>query len=224
MKSFNNLTLVIPAKQEHESLPLVIEELKKYNIKKIVVIPKNENYDYIKDKKIFFFKQKKGGYGDALIFGINKVKTNFFCIFNGDGSFRPIELRKMLDELKRKKLNFIFASRYKKNGKTEDDTILTSIGNFIFTKLSFFLFSTKISDILYTYVIGKTQSFKKLKIKSSDFAFCVELPIKIQKANMKYSCIAAHERKRLSGTKKVNEFKDGLKILLKMIYLFFKKK
>ena len=83
MKSFNNLTLVIPAKQEHESLPLVIEELKKYNIKKIVVIPKNENYDYIKDKKIFFFKQKKGGYGDALIFGINKVKTNFFCIFNG---------------------------------------------------------------------------------------------------------------------------------------------
>lgn len=223
MKNFNNLTLIIPAKQEHESLPLVIKELKKYNIKKIVVTPKNENYNYIKDKKIIFLKQKKKGYGDALIFGINKVVTDFFCIFNADGSFRPIELRKMLDELKRKKLDFMFASRYKKNGKTDDDTILTAVGNFIFTKLSFIFFSTKITDILYTYVIGKTESFKKLKIKSNDFSFCVELPIKIQKANMKYSCIASHERKRLSGTKKVNEIKDGIKIMFKMIYLFLKK-
>jgi glycosyltransferase involved in cell wall biosynthesis len=223
VKNFNNLTLIIPAKQEHESLPLVIEELKKYKIKKIVVIPKNENYDYIKDKKIVFLKQKNKGYGDALIFGIHKVKTDFFCIFNADGSFRPMELRKMLDELKRKKLNFIFASRYKKNGKTDDDTILTAVGNFIFTKLSFILFSTKISDILYTYVLGKTKSFKKLKIKSNDFSFCVELPIKIQKANMKYSCIASHERRRLSGTKKVNEFRDGIKIMFKMIFLLLKK-
>jgi len=59
VKNFNNLSLIIPAKQEHESLPLVIKELKKYNIKKIVVTPKNENYDYIKDKKIIFLKQKK---------------------------------------------------------------------------------------------------------------------------------------------------------------------
>lgn len=223
MKNFNNLTLVIPAKQEHESLPLVIEELKKYNIKKIVVIPKNENYDYIKDKKINFLKQTGKGYGDALIFGINKIKTDFFCIFNADGSFRPSEFSKMLNKLKRDKLNFVFASRYKKNGKTDDDTILTAVGNFIFTKLSFILFSTKISDVLYTYVLGKTQSFKNLKIESSDFAFCVELPIKIQRANMKYSCIASHERRRLSGTKKVNEFKDGIKILFKMIYYFFKR-
>ena len=33
-----NLTLVIPAKNEEESLPLVIEELKKYNLKIIIVL------------------------------------------------------------------------------------------------------------------------------------------------------------------------------------------
>ena len=32
-----NLTLVIPAKEEKESLPQVLNELKKYKIKKIVV-------------------------------------------------------------------------------------------------------------------------------------------------------------------------------------------
>ena len=35
-----NLTLVIPAKQEKESLPKVLNELKKYKVKKIVVLEK----------------------------------------------------------------------------------------------------------------------------------------------------------------------------------------
>ena len=33
------------------------------------------------------------------------------------------------------------------------------------------MFSLKISDILYTYLMGKTDSFKKLKIESNDFRF-----------------------------------------------------
>ena len=31
--------------------------------------------------------QNNRGYGDALIHGINNVKTELFCIFNADGSF-----------------------------------------------------------------------------------------------------------------------------------------
>ena len=38
-----DLTLVIPAKNESESLPKVLDELKDYNLKKIVVIPKEDN-------------------------------------------------------------------------------------------------------------------------------------------------------------------------------------
>ena len=34
----NNLTLLIPAKQEAGSLPLVLEELKKYDCNKLIVL------------------------------------------------------------------------------------------------------------------------------------------------------------------------------------------
>ena len=37
-----------------------------------------------------------------------------------------------------------------------------------------------------------------------------------------YLDIASHERKRIAGLKKVNEFRDGLKILIYMIKLFVK--
>ena len=34
----NEITLVIPAKNEPESLPKVLDELKKYDVKKIIVM------------------------------------------------------------------------------------------------------------------------------------------------------------------------------------------
>ena len=86
-----NLTLVIPAKQEKESLPKVLNELKKYKVKKIVVLEKKD-IDTIKSIKNFNCKilfQKNNGYGAAIIEGIKTVRTKYFCIFNADGSFNP---------------------------------------------------------------------------------------------------------------------------------------
>ena len=76
--------------------------------------------------------------------------------------------------------DFVFTTRYEKPGGSEDDTLITLIGNKIFSKLGNFLFSLKITDILYTYLMGRTISFKQLNILSNDFRFCVELQIKMQ--------------------------------------------
>ena len=79
----NNLTLIIPAKNEKESLPHVLEELKGKNIKVHVIL---EEIDQKTIKSISNFEckiifQKERGYGDALIEGINSVDTKYFCIF-----------------------------------------------------------------------------------------------------------------------------------------------
>ena len=49
----SNLTLVIPAKKEAESLPVFLRELKQYDYKKIVVLQKDdfETIDAIKEFK-----------------------------------------------------------------------------------------------------------------------------------------------------------------------------
>ena len=39
----NDLTLVIPAKYEKSTLPIVLEELEKFDLKKIIVIPKYDD-------------------------------------------------------------------------------------------------------------------------------------------------------------------------------------
>ena len=84
------------------------------------------------------------------------------------------------------------------------------------------LFSLKLSDILYTYLLGKTESFKKLNLSSNDFCLCVEMPIKAKKLDMNIIDTPSYERKRIAGQKKVNEFKDGLKIPTYIIRSFLK--
>ena len=222
-----DLTLVIPAKYESESLPHFLKEISNLKCKKLIVLEKNdiETMDSIKNfSDIDFLYQNRKGYGAAIIAGILNVSTTYFCIINADGSMNPKYLGDMLDVTKKKNLDFLFASRYEKpGGGSDDDSSLTLLGNYIFTKIGNIFFSLEISDILFTYVLGKTKSFNSLNLVSNDFSLCVELPIKAKKNKFLLDTIPSFERSRIAGKKKVNEFKDGLLILCKMITLFFKK-
>ena len=219
-----NLTLVIPAKREEESLPIVLNELKDYDCSIIVVLEEIDikTFESIKNFNCHKFFQKSKGYGNAIIEGINNVKTEYCCIINADGSMDPKYLKNMLKECNDKDL--IFGSRYQKpGGGSDDDDFITTIGNFFFTLIGNIFFNLKITDILYTYILGKTSSFKKLNLLNGDFRICVELPIKAKLKKMRYTCLPSHERERIGGKKKVNPLKDGLLILSEIVKYFLKK-
>ena len=222
----NKLTLIIPAKNESESLPTVLKELKSFSLKVIIILEK-EDMKTIKSIENFenveIIYQINKGYGDALIQGINNVKSEYFCIFNADGSFVPDELIKMYNILETQNIDFVFGSRYMKGGYSEDDTFITLVGNKIFSFIGKIFFSLNISDILYTFVMGKTTKIMEIDLIEKDFAFCVELPIKAKKNSFNLISLPCHERPRIAGKKKVKAFKDGFLILISMVKLFFLK-
>ena len=222
-----NLTLVIPAKFEATTLPIVLNEIKELNLncKKIVVVPKYdlETINALNGADCEVLIQKGEGFGNALIEGLNHSSTEYSCIFNADGSFDP----KYLDEMLKKNKDgheFVFSTRYKKPGGSDDDTILTFLGNYFFTLLCKILFRVNISDVLYTYVMGKTAAFKDLALSYNDFTFCVELSIKTKFRSARVFDFPSYERPRISGKKKVNELKDGFLILVSILKLFVFKK
>ena len=222
----SDLTLIIPAKNEVESLPQVLDELKDFNFKVNIVLESSDKLtiESIKNYNCNIIYQDSKGYGDALKKGIDSVDTELFCIFVADGSFNPKELDNMISKIKNDNNDFVFASRYEKNCGSDDDTVITFIGNYIFTFLGKFFFKLEITDILYTFVVARTSCAKKLELTAKDFSFCVELPIKAKRANYRICTSKSYERARLAGKKKVNAFKDGLKILFSMVKLFFKVK
>jgi len=221
-----NLTLIIPSKEEAESLPVFLKELENFNCKKLVVL---QNEDYATKACINNFNdieilvQKKNGYGNALIEGIKNVRTEYCCIINADGSMDPKYLPLMIEKCKDQ--DFVFTSRYQRpGGGSDDDDFVTFVGNRIFSLTGNLFFKLNITDILYTYILGKSASFKKLDLKNHDFRICVELPIKANRLGLRYTSLPSYERSRIGGKKKVNALKDGFLILIEMIRLFFKNK
>ena len=147
----SELTLLIPANKEVESLPTFLDELNNYDYKILVVLQK-EDTETIKSissfKNIEILIQKEKGYGSALKEGIRKIETTFFCIINADGSMDP----KYLDQMKKlcEENDLVYASRYQKpEGGSEDEDIITLVGNYFITFLGNFLFKLNITDILY---------------------------------------------------------------------------
>ncbi len=220
----SDLTLIIPAKNEKDSLPKVLDELEKFNFKKNIILEASDKLtiEAIKTYNCKIIFQDSKGYGDALKKGIETVDSEYLCIFNADGSFDPKELNLMIKSIKDDKSDFVFASRYEKDCGSDDDTFITLIGNYIFTFLGKIFFRLEITDILYTFVMARTSCMKKLRLTAKDFSFCVELPIKAKRAGYKICTSKSFERSRIAGKKKVNAFRDGLKILFSMIKLFFK--
>ena len=220
----NDLTIIIPAKNEKDSLPQVIEKIKEFNCNIVISLKENDidTIESIENENVKFFFQSGSGYGNSLREAINKCSTKFFCIFNADGSFEENDLLKMYKLAQN--YDFIFTTRYEKPGGSEDDTIITYVGNKLFTMIGKKIFSLKITDILYTFVMGKTKAFNQLNITSNDFKFCVEFPIKMELNQMTYKCIPSFEKKRIAGKKKVNALFDGFLILTEMIKLFFTQK
>ena len=65
----HNLTLIIPEKHEAESLPIVLDELQKYNYNINIVLHSTDvnRIKALKNYSINKIYQKNRGYGDALI-------------------------------------------------------------------------------------------------------------------------------------------------------------
>ena len=139
----NDLTLIIPAKNESETLPIVLETLKlklKIIISLKMMTLKPLILSYKTNIKIYF--QSGNGYGNSLREAISFCKTKYFCIFNADGSFEQKDLFKMGDRIINN--DFVYTTRYEKPGGSDDDTIITYLGNKFFSKLGNILFSLKL--------------------------------------------------------------------------------
>ena len=220
------VSIIIPTLNEEDSLNVLLNELLKFNdnIYEIIVVDGQSNDKTIEIAKKYnckiIIQQIKLGYGDAIIKGINEANSDYSIILDGDGSKNPTYIKNLIEKIVNSNLEFVFAERYGQGAGSLDDTLLTLIGNRIFTLIGKIFFRLKINDILHTFFICKNEKFKKINFKFNDFGFCVELPIKVHKGKFRYNSIPTIERKRIAGKIKVRSFVDGYKILISMVKLF----
>ena len=112
------LTLIIPPKEEAESLRKVLLELKNYSYKIIIILEKSDikTLEAIKNFECKIVYHSGRGYGNALIEGIKNVKTKY--IFNVKKHHDRLHLDNRDKPFKFKRGTVAFAKS--KSGNAED--------------------------------------------------------------------------------------------------------
>lgn len=221
--SLDDVSLIIATVNEEESISFVLEEIKDYNFKEIIVVDGNSTDDtkaIVSKYDTKFITQTKKGWGNAVLQGIDNSNGKYITYMDGDGSYNPLAILEMKSLIKN--YDAVFSSRYKNGTKSPDDTVIRAFGNKIFTFLVQVLFKCKITDALFFYPLFKKEILDEINLTSEDFTLCLELPALVQINKLKYTEILSQERERYAGITKVNALLDGYKILKGMFLLWIK--
>ena len=210
------ISIIIPALNEVESIGRVLEEIPKDVADEIIVSDGHSTdgtQELVRKMGYKVIEQKGEGFGAGVASGIEEAKGDIVIIINADGSQNSKDIPLLLEKIK-EGYDLVLASRYLPGAGSDDDTPLHYFGNKMFTFLCNLLYKVGISDSLYFFLAAKKGIFEKIKLKSPDSGYAIELPIKVHQAGFKITEIPSFERKRTRGRAKVNAFRNGLQILL----------
>lgn len=218
-------TFILPARNEEKTLPYCIEEIEtfinKNKLKAEILVVDNNSTDntsnIAKDygAKVVFCENI--GYGNALNCGIKNAFGKYCIMGDSDGSYNFSNLEKFIYYLK-KDYDLIVGNRFK--GKIEKGAMPFShrIGGRMLSIIGNIFFHTKIKDYHCGLRAFKTNSIKKLKLKSSGMEFASEMIISSRLNNLKIIEVETDLRKDLRDRKShLKTIRDGIRHL-KLIF------
>jgi len=214
-------TVVLPVFNEKEALPFVLDKLIKSLDEdfEILVVDDGSSDGSGEIARKFGVRvlthPRNLGKGAAMRTGV-KAATGQNVIFVDADDTYPVEAIRVIGAELENGYDFVLGVRTNKLNIHP----INRLGNFIFAKLVNIIYRTDIRDPLSGMYGMKKDAFLSLEITSTGFDIETEIVIKIasRKLAVKQIAIPYHERK---GDTKLDPFKDGLRILRRILTFVF---
>lgn len=211
-------TLLVPVRNEIEGMRAILPRIKREWVDEVIVIDggsKDGSFEYAQSLGFNVLRQKSrrlaNGYWEALEIASGDV----IIPFSPDGNSIPERIPDLVRKMK-EGYDMVIVSRYCNGAKSEDDTLLTRFGNWLFTKIINFLFAAHYTDTLVMYRGWKRSIVESLEIDPVS-GFEPRLCIECAKRKLKVAEIPGDEPKRIGGRTKRQTFYGGFKILILIV-------
>jgi len=208
----NSATIIVPARNEEKSLPILLNRLKKLT-KNIIVID-NDSTDKtfsIARKYCRALKNEKNfGKGYSIRRGCREAKTPIIIMMDADLSHKVSDIERLVAPLiGDKKIGLVVGSR--SLGGSEEYVPSKLFGNMFFTRMFNIVWHTRFTDVLNGF-----KAFRKDitdDLRSNKYDIEVELVGACLRHGYKVKEIPAYEIARRSGKSKLNKIFDSMLIL-----------
>jgi dolichol-phosphate mannosyltransferase len=186
------LSVIVPVYNEKRTIEALLDKVRRSPVEKEIIVVDGNSEDGTKEilkeqnkykNTTVIFQKERNGRGGAIKEGI-KVATGDIVIFqDADLELDPSDYPDLIKPIEEGKADVVFGSRFLK-GKPKM-RFLQYLGNYFLNLMVNLLYSQKLTDVETCYQVFNRELVKDIKLKNNNFAFTVELTIKIIKAGYK---------------------------------------
>ena len=198
------MSIIIPTLNEEKGIVKTLKQINKLDIEhETLVVDGLSSDNTIKNAKKYGAKviiEKRRGKGIAMRTGVEKSKGNIICFLDGDGTYPPQHIPKMMKLVK--DCDVVVASRLLKKENANDSLYTLFLYRFypLFLKNYFKKFKT--SEPITGMRMLRKNTWNKLNLKSNDFMIELEMEVSMAKNKMKVIEIPIPCLKRAGGRSK----------------------
>ena len=220
------ISVIIPAFNEEDSLPLVLKDLPKNSLLEIIVVDNGSTDATSKiaeenGARVVF--ESRFGYGSACLKGIAELNDPDIVVFiDGDYSDYPEEIDKLLQPILKEEKDFVLGSRMIYSKSRMALLPQARFGN----RLAVFLMRLCFGGYQYTdlgpFRAIRYDSLRAIEMRDTNFGWTVEMQIKAIKQNLRILEIPVKYRYRIGVSKITGTISGTFKAGLKIVYTIFR--
>lgn len=222
-----SVTIIIPVKDEEESLRQVLEGVKPYGDEILVVDghsqDRSQEIAQALGARVILDNGK--GKGDALRVGIRQARGDTLVFIDADGSHDPADIPSILAPLLRNEADHVSGSRMLGGSDELHSTLYEFIrlmGNQIVTLGINYRFNVRLTDCQNGFRAIRTEVARQLDLQENIATIEQEMIIKTIKKGYRLVEVPTHEYRRKGGRSKVRLRKVWFRFVYSWLkYLFF---
>jgi glycosyltransferase involved in cell wall biosynthesis len=230
------ITLCVLAWNEIDSIKIIMPKIDASLFDQILVIDGGSTdgtIEWCKQQGYEVYIQKERGLRQAYLEALPLIRGEVMITFSPDGNSLPECLPSLVAEL-RKGYDMVIVSRYLGDAKSEDDSLITRFGNWMFTTLINVLHKGHYTDAMVMFRGYKKSLFHSLNLIDNKSFHIPEklfftkisieplLSVRAARAKLKITEIPGDEPKRIGGKRKLQIIRWGLAFLYQISIEIFK--
>lgn len=223
------IKVIIPAFNEGESIPLVINEIPTDLVEEIVVVnnaSSDATAEQARQSGATVVNQPIRGYGNACLKGIDyiknsKLKPDIIVFLDADYSDSPAEMRQLVAPIIQDDIDLVIGSRAlgeREKGAMQPQQIF---GNWLATRLMRLFFDAEFTD-LGPFRAVKFDKLLTIDMQDKTFGWTVEMQLKAIKHGLTYTEVPVSYKKRIGVSKISGTISGSIKAGYKILYTIFK--